>query len=150
MLLMRQRHDRGGVELNMAAMIDVVFLLLVFFMCTTSFDEVENDLTANLPELGGASLEDDFEPIRVRLCAGEVDGGGSANVVIWCDNDRCDTFAMLGEALRDRRAIADVAVIIEAEDSVAFECMVNALDESYAAGFERVAFSPRGAGIEEL
>jgi len=45
--------DRGteeeGVELNLTPMIDVVFLLIIFFMVATKFAEIERDLAVNPP-----------------------------------------------------------------------------------------------------
>ncbi len=49
------RIDRGTrerevrVELNLTPMIDVVFLLLIFFMVATKFAEIERDLAVNPP-----------------------------------------------------------------------------------------------------
>ncbi|HEV3344513.1 MAG TPA: biopolymer transporter ExbD [Pirellulales bacterium] len=36
---------------NMTPVIDMVFLLLIFFLCATRFDQEERELTANLPEV---------------------------------------------------------------------------------------------------
>jgi len=49
------RIDRGTqerqvrVEMNLTPMIDVVFLLLIFFMVATKFAEIERDLMVNPP-----------------------------------------------------------------------------------------------------
>lgn len=40
------------VKGNMTAMIDVVFLLLIFFMCAAKFKTLENKLDINLPKFG--------------------------------------------------------------------------------------------------
>ncbi|HAN98275.1 MAG TPA: hypothetical protein DCQ98_12965 [Planctomycetaceae bacterium] len=45
MRLARARHrEAGRIELSMTAMIDVVFLLLIFFLVTTSFTKAERQL----------------------------------------------------------------------------------------------------------
>lgn len=36
---------------NMTPVIDMVFLLLIFFLCATRFDQEEKDMTAILPEV---------------------------------------------------------------------------------------------------
>ncbi len=140
MLLTRQRFKRARPELNMGAMIDVVFLLLIFFMCTTSFKTIENDLSAQLPQVSSktASLED-FEPIRIRL------SGTAEAVHITCDEHPCSTFAALVEQLQARRAIVDIPVIIDGQDEIPFGYMVKALDACYEAHLERAAFSAKGA-----
>src|SRR5262245_17096130 len=46
------RHARTPFGLNMTPMIDVVFQLLIFFVCTVEFQKSEELLEANLPALG--------------------------------------------------------------------------------------------------
>jgi hypothetical protein len=56
--------------MNMTPMIDVVFQLIVFFLLTLRFHEVEHRLEASLPEPGlawGPPPPDDHLPIRVTL-----------------------------------------------------------------------------------
>ncbi|HUW35167.1 MAG TPA: biopolymer transporter ExbD, partial [Planctomycetota bacterium] len=72
MRLTRQKRAGAGAELNIAAMIDVVFQLLIFFMCTSSFGTLENDLAAKATQPGpGQRARADFPPVRVNLVAGE-------------------------------------------------------------------------------
>lgn len=42
-------------SLNLTPMIDVVFLLIIFFMVATSFAEMERDIELELPEVAAAS-----------------------------------------------------------------------------------------------
>ena len=68
MKLTRQTKKPGRIELNMASMIDVVFLLLIFFMCTSAAPEIENELPTKLPRSSGErDRQEDFDPIRIRL-----------------------------------------------------------------------------------
>ncbi len=48
----RPRYPREPFGLNMTPMIDVVFQLLIFFVCTVEFQRREEMLEANLPALG--------------------------------------------------------------------------------------------------
>ncbi len=61
-------------ELNMTPMIDVVFQLLIFFMLTMRFKDVEGKLLTTLPKDKGQQAADPLPPelreIRVILCAG--------------------------------------------------------------------------------
>ncbi|MEM7264180.1 MAG: biopolymer transporter ExbD [Planctomycetota bacterium] len=54
---MRSRRAKWGAgqpeQLPMTSMIDVVFLLLIFFMCATKFKMPEGDLRAHLPRNRG-------------------------------------------------------------------------------------------------
>ena len=50
MMFRRQRREEVGV--NLTPLIDVVFLLLIFFMVSTTFKK-ESHISLNLPEAGG-------------------------------------------------------------------------------------------------
>lgn len=60
--------------LNMTPMIDVVFQLLIFFMLTMHFKEVEGKLLSQLPKDKGLSpshvLQPELQEIRIVICAG--------------------------------------------------------------------------------
>ncbi|MBN1845517.1 MAG: biopolymer transporter ExbD [Sedimentisphaerales bacterium] len=139
MRLMRHIHTLTRPGLNMGAMIDVVFLLLIFFMCTTSFQPTESGLSAQLPQVGGAVREpQDYEPIWIRLA------GDAETVHIVCDRRACADFDALAEELRLRRAIADIPVVLAGQDRIPFAAIVRAMDLCYEVGFSRVAFAARG------
>ncbi len=48
------QHDEQ-LSLDLTPMIDVVFLLIIFFMVATSFSEMERDIELELPEVASAS-----------------------------------------------------------------------------------------------
>ena len=141
MLLSRQKRERSRPELNMASMIDIVFLLLIFFMCTSSFSKPEADIPTQLPRAGAGkqASEEDFDPIRINLIKGDQ------GVQVVCDGVVCKSFDALTAKLRARREVADVPVVIDGQGDVPFGMMVGALDACYTANFWRVAFSARGA-----
>ena len=62
----RQRIDDGGV--NLTPLIDVVFLLLIFFMVSTSFTK-ESRLQLELPTANGEVATDDGEMIEIVINA---------------------------------------------------------------------------------
>ena len=145
MLLTRQSLKPVRPLLNIAAMIDVVFLLLIFFMCTTSFEAVDKDLAAQIPQVSGdPSEESDFEPIRIELRkAGAETETVGGEVQVFCDDLKCGGFGELAEMLEQRRAIADIPVIIAGEDEIDYENLVRVMDICYEVGFSRVAFSAK-------
>ena len=144
MLLTHQKRAVSKPMLNMASMIDVVFLLLIFFMCTSAFQAPERNLPSPLPRLGGprAAAAEEFEPVRIVV---QPVGEG---VLVTCDGQPCVGFEQLRELLEARRRIADLPVIIEGRRGVRFRHMVAALDTCYQADLRRAAFSARGIGIE--
>jgi biopolymer transport protein ExbD len=62
----RQRIDDGGV--NLTPLIDVVFLLLIFFMVSTTFTK-ESRLQLELPTAEGESVSDDTDLIEIIINA---------------------------------------------------------------------------------
>ncbi len=60
----RQRADE--VSVNLTPLIDVVFLLLIFFMVSTSFTK-ETHLTIDLPEASGESRVEQPEQIEILI-----------------------------------------------------------------------------------
>lgn len=135
------RTTRPG--LNMGAMIDVVFLLLIFFMCTTSFQPLEESLSADLPQVSSeAARREDFPPIRIQI------SGNAEQVFVSCDGKACETFDILQNELEIRRSIDDIPVIIAGQPEVPFESMVKARDICETVGLTRVAYSAQPEDLE--
>jgi len=146
MRLTRQLHKPSLPELNMAAMIDVVFLLMIYFLLTLVFIDPERSLFSQLPNIGQKQSEidlQDFEPVHVRLVHARPSDNASA-VKILCDGQTVADYAALVAALKQRRAIADVPVVIEGQDTVPFDFMARALDACHQADLHKVAFSAKG------
>ena len=62
--------DQSGI--NLTSLIDVVFLLLIFFMVTSTFVDIHRKLDLELPEAKAADLEQkERKPIQI-----EMDNGG--------------------------------------------------------------------------
>jgi len=68
----RRSLERPRIALNLTAMIDVTFLLLVYFMTATQFRLGEEVYRLDLPERGAAArpsdpFELDTEPLRIKV-----------------------------------------------------------------------------------
>ena len=140
----------ANADLNtaMTPMIDVVFLLLVFFVWTASFQTIEYVLDSQVTAAQGTdaaeppqSLEpSDFdEPIVVRI---ESQGGG----LVWSINQRA---AQSLEDIRSRlNGLAEVdttaKVILHPDPEVPLGFVIGAFDAAQLAGFTKVAFAVNG------
>lgn len=73
----RHRNSSKRVALSLSSMIDVVFLLLAYFIVTTVVTQREDRLSPNLSieDQSGGSMQQDLEPqvLEVRLVAGSVE-----------------------------------------------------------------------------
>lgn len=69
----RNRGDAEKSGLNMTSMIDVVFLLLIFFVMTFKIVELEGDFSVRMPLAGSDSMTMDPTdlPLKLRLQADE-------------------------------------------------------------------------------
>lgn len=69
MRLSSQKRTETKVELPMSSMIDVVFLLLIFFLVTSSFTQTERHLdpAVKVEESSAASAAADLEPAIVEV-----------------------------------------------------------------------------------
>ncbi len=64
--------DEEQAGINLTSLIDVVFLLLIFFMITSTFIKIERKLDLQLPEAKAAEVEQkERKPIQI-----EMDRGG--------------------------------------------------------------------------
>jgi biopolymer transport protein ExbD len=63
-----KRQARAPLEINLTPLIDVVFLLLIFFMVTTTFTK-ETRLTVDLPEAQGVAQEQPAEQVEITISA---------------------------------------------------------------------------------
>lgn len=132
----------GSTEIAMTPMIDVVFLLLIFFICTASFQIAENVLPSNLLLAGSTVSDLDVEPdlqlerVIVKLRMSERKLG-------WIVNDR--PYAMLADVQAVLRAVAEIdpslPVILDVEGSVPLGDVIDVFDICRRVGFEKIQFA---------
>ena len=69
----RNREEGHKAELSMTSMIDIVFLLLVFFVMTFKIVELEGDFSVRMPLAGSESVSMDPTdlPLKLRLRANQ-------------------------------------------------------------------------------
>ena len=130
------RHLKEEVSVNLTPLIDVVFLLLIFFMVTTTFTR-DTNLLINLPEAQGQPAE--ITPERIEVLVSRSGGyavNGRALV-----NSQLDTLM---------RAIEEVAggdtaipLVITADAEATHQSVVSAMDAVARLGFSRINIATR-------
>ena len=129
------RKTRKGMRgLPLTPLIDVVFILIIFFMLTTSFMKTES-LELILPSKGGKAAEKQ-EVVRLYL----YDNGEMKLGARMVDSDALDGTL---KALFGKDAATKMMVM--AYDGVTMQQMVNAMDRIYAAGGQSI-FVRKGVG----
>jgi biopolymer transport protein ExbD len=143
----QRRHEHAGERIpNLAPMVDVIMVLLVFFMLGASFNLLrEGALTTELdPRSGpgpGAAVEV-FPAVKIALEA--VDDGKGCNIYVMGEPVEGNSFTQLHRFLRGRvEAGADPQspVVIGSQGKVRWHNVVAAMDAAVRAGFKNVQFS---------
>ncbi|MCO6455266.1 MAG: biopolymer transporter ExbD [Pirellulaceae bacterium] len=135
---------RNSSDVTMTPMIDVIFLLLVFFVWTASFQIVEEVLPSSLSAAAGSQAdprqppppEEDFDAVLVRIAWDE-------GRVAWQVNDA--PLASLTEVRQRLDAIArlkpDAPVILDPDQTVPLGDVIDVYDHARRAGFQKVQFA---------
>lgn len=61
-----RRKTQEPLDVNITPLIDVVFLLLIFFMVTTTFQK-DAELSINLPQASATETADKTKPIEISI-----------------------------------------------------------------------------------
>lgn len=128
-------------SLNMTPMIDIVFLLIIFFMVGTRFSELndeEKQLPINVPEVSdGTALT---AAPRVKTVHVFADGG--------IQFEKADVnLKQLEEQLRTLKAeYAKQAIVVRGDASSKHQSVVGVLDACRRAGIDNISLSVRIAG----
>lgn len=126
----RQRRDE--VSPNLTPLIDVVFLLLIFFMVSTSFT-TRTQLAVNLPEAEGVA--------STRTSQLELSIDASGEFLLNGDRVPSDPAGLrkaLQAAAGDQR---DVPMTIAADGDAAHQYVVTALDVASRLGFRQLTIA---------
>lgn len=134
MKLSPQKQEEPDV--NLTPMIDVVFLLLLFFMVSTSFIR-ESSLKVDLPEATGESMTEVEKPIDIVINA---DGQFTINDTVLMDNSRENLAVILKSIAGDND---DPHVIISADANAEYQNIVTAMDTAQQLGYTRLTLATR-------
>jgi len=129
-----RRTDDIGFQ--MAPMIDVVFLLLIFFICTTQFPEFEGKFEVRLPDPGqvrkAAAAEDVPEEVIIRITD---KGQFMVNEAERTEQELAGLLKLLADMN------AKQAVIIDGDPVSIHKYVVRVLNACYQAGISNISFA---------
>lgn len=130
----RQRADDEGI--NLTPLIDVVFLLLIFFMVSTTFTK-ETHLSVDLPEAIGEKSSEATEQIEILI---NSDGSYSVNGLVLVNNK----VATLRSALeKTSEGNTHLPLVITADAKTPHQAVVQAMDVVGQLGFARLSITTR-------
>jgi len=127
-----QTRDREAPEVNLTSLIDVVLLLLVFFMVSTSFVR-EAEINLRLPE---ADLESEISVIEDSLeIAITQNGNYLVNGRPLVNNDRSTLRTAIEQLAGERR---DIPVSVRGDAQSTLQSFVTATEVVGQLGFTEV------------
>jgi biopolymer transport protein ExbD len=130
----RQRADDEGI--NLTPLIDVVFLLLIFFMVSTTFTK-ETHLSVDLPEAVGEKSSEVPEQVEILISS---DGSYSVNGLALVNNK----VATLRSALeKTSEGNNQLPLVITADAKTPHQAVVQAMDVAGQLGFARLSITTR-------
>ncbi len=129
-------------SVSMTPMIDVVFLLLIFFVCTASF-QIPEAILPSLLKLPGTT-SDDFSPEltepeleRVLIAVSQHDN----KIVLTVNGQNCPTLTRLSELLV---ALANVdtglPILLDIAGETPLGTAIDVYDRCRVVGFRRIQF----------
>ncbi len=121
-------------EVDITPLIDVVFLLLIFFMVSTTFDR-ESQILIELPEATGEEVEHTTKELDITINASGTFFVNQREVV----NTEIATLMMaISKAVGDER---DLPVIINADAKTPHQSVMTAMDAASQLGLTKMTFA---------
>lgn len=124
------RDEKKNPDINVTPLIDIVFILLIFLMVSTTFN-FTNSMKVNLPNAKGDqnAITDNIRVVMTQ------DGGISINGVGTSAERVEQDLAAL------KKTMPDSTVIIEADKQVTHGLVVHVMDASRKAGYQKFAIA---------
>ncbi|TAN74316.1 MAG: biopolymer transporter ExbD [Gallionella sp.] len=127
-------RSREEPEINLIPMIDVLLVILIFLMVTTSYAKF-SELQINLPQAGGETSATPAQPINVAIDASEhyaINNQGLSYTGVE------SLLAPLKKAAGDQ---TDPTIIINADAKAPHQSVINVMEAARQAGYGRITFT---------
>jgi len=130
----QRRRSREEPEINLIPMIDVLLVILIFLMVTTSYAKY-SELQISLPQASGQAIEAQAKPINVAVDASEH----------YAINNRGVPYTGITSLVESLRNAAgdqpDPTIIINADAKAPHQSVINVMEAARQAGYGRITFT---------
>jgi biopolymer transport protein ExbD len=127
-----RRRNRSLVEINMAPMIDMVFLLLIFFLVTTSFVK-ETGIEVSRPTAATATVK---EKATILI-------GIDSNNRVYLDHREVDVRAVRANIERALAENPEGSVVVVADKASTTGTAIQVMDGCRMAGAQNVSLAAK-------
>lgn len=131
-----QRRIPEELQINLTPLIDVVFLLLIFFMVSTTFTR-ETRLAVNLPEANGQPVPETVRQIEISV---SQNGAYAIDGRMLVNSELSTLMQGLEEVAQGDR---DISLILIADADATHQSVVRAMDAIGRSGFSRLSIATR-------
>ncbi|MBT3567138.1 MAG: biopolymer transporter ExbD [Porticoccus sp.] len=135
MRLRRRNHD-DDIELNFIPLIDVLLVVIIFLMITTTFAKL-SEIKINLPVAEKNQVNEETVPIRVTITE---DGRYFINDEPLVSTEIESIANVLKELAQDKQ---DTQVIISADANARHQSIINLMEAARKAMLSKVAFATK-------
>lgn len=130
----QRRRDQEEPEINLIPMIDVLLVVLIFLMVTTTYSKF-SELQINLPQANGDTTKDKPQQVSVS-----IDALGNYQV-----NDTQVTFTNvqnLADLLKKAaKGSPETVIVINADAKTTHQSVINVMEAGREAGLTRITFA---------
>ncbi len=131
-----QPNPPEEVDLNITPLIDVVFLLLIFFMVSTTFDH-ESEVNITLPQASKEIAQAKPDAINVAI-------DGESRIFINKKELVNSQISTIKEALYDISFdLDDAPIIISADEETPYQVVIRTMDAARQLGLIKITFATR-------
>jgi len=132
MSVRRHQVQQDESDLDITPMLDIVFIMLIFFIVTTSFVK-EAGITVNTPSASSAVSQDKAAIFVAINNEGDV----------WIDKRQVDIATVRAIIARLHTNNPEGAVVIQADKTVSAERLMNVMDQVRLAGVKNIALAAK-------
>ncbi len=127
-------RTREEPEINLIPMIDVLLVILIFMMVTTTYAKF-SELQINLPQASGEQTAAQSNQINVSVDASEHYAVNNT-VTVFSDVDALAQ--VLSKAAGEQK---DPTIIINADAKAPHQSVINIMEAARMAGYSRITFT---------
>ncbi len=127
-------------EIPLAPMIDIVFLLLIFFIVTYQFSRAELDLKVTVPSSTDSKERESRTFLEIIINVREEGE-------IYINGEEIDQEALYNKMAAIARVDANQPVRVRGDATTPFQHIVRVMDTCTRAGISRVSFATQAGAI---
>ena len=137
MIRLHTREEGGDAAINLTPLIDMVFILLIFFAVNSTFVKITG-VEVDQPVAKSTSLQ----PASVLLIAVTESGD------VWIDKNPVDVRRVRGVVERLLLESPDASVVVLSDEASRTGLVVDVIDQARLAGAQRVALAAAAPDTE--